>query len=112
MLLLARERVMAHERRIQAAGKRYKRVVLLQPDLVFDSRGNAVLVECNMNGYMVGDAHKVFFSLQAESRAPRRQPGDRAVCGDSLETQPAALMCIITLLLTRGGVAASHRTKA
>ena len=69
VLLLARTRIMPLERRIQAAGKRYKRIVLLQPDLVFDSRGNAVLVECNMNGYMVGDAHKEYFSLQAETEA-------------------------------------------
>ena len=69
VLLLARARVIEHERKIQASGKRYKRVVLLQPDLVFDSRGNAALVECNMNGYMVGDAHKAFFSLQAETEA-------------------------------------------
>ena len=69
VLLLARTRIMPLERRIQAAGKRYKRIVLLQPDLVFDSRGNAVLVECNMNGYMVGDAHKAYFSLQAETEA-------------------------------------------
>ena len=69
VLLLARRRILEQERPLKEAGRRFKRVALLQPDLVFDTSGNAVLVECNMNGYMVGDAHKDFFSLQDETEA-------------------------------------------
>ena len=69
VLLLARRRILEQERPLKEAGRRFKRVALLQPDLVFDTTGNAVLVECNMNGYMVGDAHKDYFSLQYETEA-------------------------------------------
>ena len=69
MLLLARERVIKYDVGIRAAGLRYKRVMVLQPDFVFDRSGNAYMVECNSNGYMIGDLHKDFFSLQRETVA-------------------------------------------
>lgn len=69
MTIQARRRIVEQERPIKEAGRRFKRFMLLQPDLVFDTSGNAVLVECNMNGYMVGDSHKDFFSLQDETEA-------------------------------------------
>lgn len=43
--------------------------MVLQPDVVLDKDGNAMFVECNTNGYMIGDIHKDFFSLQKETKA-------------------------------------------
>uniref|UniRef100_A0A7S0LEB2 Tubulin--tyrosine ligase-like protein 9 n=1 Tax=Coccolithus braarudii TaxID=221442 RepID=A0A7S0LEB2_9EUKA len=69
MVLLARELVFHLDQQIRERGKRYKRFMVLQPDFVFDQKGNAYMVECNTNGYMIGDLHKDFFSLQLETEA-------------------------------------------
>jgi len=68
MVLLAREQVISYDQQIKAAGKRYKRIMVLQPDVLFDEDGKAYMVECNTNGYMIGDLHKDFFSLQLEGK--------------------------------------------
>ena len=44
-------------------------VAFLQPDVVFDTSGQARLVEVNTNGYMIGNLHKDFFALHDEQRA-------------------------------------------
>ena len=36
--------------------------------MVFDSRGNAYMVEVNTQGYMIGNLHKQFFELYAARR--------------------------------------------
>ena len=36
--------------------------------MVFDSRGNAYMVEVNTQGYMIGNLHKQFFELYAAPR--------------------------------------------
>lgn len=69
MVLLAREQVLRYDQDIKRAGRKYKRIMVLQPDVVLDKDGNAMFVECNTNGYMIGDIHKDFFSLQKETKA-------------------------------------------
>ena len=57
-MLLAREHVIMYDQEIKAAGKQYKRIMILQPDILFDEAGKAYMVECNTNGYMIGALHK------------------------------------------------------
>ena len=68
LLLNAREGVLHIDHQLKRAGHRYKRIIFLQPDMVFDSRGNAYMVEVNTQGYMIGNLHKQFFELYAARR--------------------------------------------
>ena len=68
LLLNTREGVLHIDHRLKRAGHRYKRIIFLQPDMVFDSRGNAYMVEVNTQGYMIGNLHKQFFELYAARR--------------------------------------------
>ena len=69
LLLNAREGVLHIDHQLKRAGHRYKRIIFLQPDMVFDSRGNAYMVEVNTQGYMIGNLHKQFFELYKQQKA-------------------------------------------
>ena len=69
LLLLARDPILHIDHQLKRKGASYKRVAFLQPDVVFDTSGQARLVEVNTNGYMIGNLHKDFFALHDEQRA-------------------------------------------
>jgi len=75
MMLLARDAILHIDHTIKRRSIRYKRIFFLQPDFVFDSRGNAFMVEVNTNGYMIGNLHKMFFNLHAFQQAMVRLIG-------------------------------------
>ena len=57
-VLLARDSPngpLEQHRRLEASGRRYRRVLLLSPDFIVDQSGQAFLEEVNTNGFMVGD---------------------------------------------------------
>jgi len=69
VLLLAREQIIHADHKLKRHGVRYKRILFLSPDVVIDERGNATMVEINVNGYMIGNLHKDYFPVQSQQDA-------------------------------------------
>ncbi|EOD07859.1 hypothetical protein EMIHUDRAFT_460024 [Emiliania huxleyi CCMP1516] len=65
VLLLAREQIIHADHKL----KRHGRILFLSPDVVIDERGNATMVEINVNGYMIGNLHKEYFPIQPQQDA-------------------------------------------
>uniref|UniRef100_A0A7S0P1B5 Tubulin--tyrosine ligase-like protein 9 n=1 Tax=Calcidiscus leptoporus TaxID=127549 RepID=A0A7S0P1B5_9EUKA len=75
LLLLTRDAILHIDHQIKRKGLRYKRVFFLQPDFVFDSEGNGLMVEVNTNGYMIGNLHSMFFNLHNQQVAVTKLMG-------------------------------------